>query len=219
MIEQPDRPLITLEMVRGYPYPLPPKTRLRSLDPATHIMTSSRFTILHWSQNQLDGTPKIWETVARPPAALVIPVDSEGRVMLVKTTQPHATYDGFIAGDIDPGKDRDLFTAARRELLEEVGYFAKTFHVVYFHYFVAGQEWFAYTIIAEGCEKACEPILDPGEKCEPYYVSVDQLIDMTRAKKFRFPPVLVTDLLVSQDEEKLHRIFKNPRLFSAMSFG
>lgn len=215
-----DGPLITLCERPGYPYPLPPDTKLRSLDPASETLDMGRMNIVQWPQVQLDGkTIRIFKTVARPPAALIIPVDDDGRIMLVDTQQPgSAPYQGFIAGDLDPRIDHDLGQGARRELLEETGYEATWFHVVYFHYFTPRWEWFAYTIIAQGCRRVTEPKLDPGELCRPFFVTIDELIGMTREEKFLYPPVMVEKLLMRDEEDKLRRLLLSPYSFSAKTF-
>lgn len=219
MKDKIDEPLIKLEMVLGYKYPLPPKTRLSSLRPNVSPIVMPRMTINQWPQVQNDGTTvKIFTTVMRHPSVLVMPVDSNGKVMLVKTTQPgRPEYNGLVAGDLDPNSDESVFCAARRELLEETGYEADRFHLVYFHYFVAGWDWFAYTLIAENCRKVQEPPADVGEHCTPFFVDVDELERMARQEEFLYPPILVNKLLLRNEGDKLRRLFQNPVAFAAMS--
>ncbi len=220
MIQEVDGPLVQLVNVSGYQYPLPPKVKPKSLNPKATIRDEGRFKIVEWPQLQLDGVTTVtFKTIARAPSVLVIPVRSDGQVMLVHTIQPGSLpYFGFVAGDLEPAEDKTVFDGAVREFLQETGYTAKRFHVVYFHQFVAGWDWYAYTIIAEDCEKIQEPRPDFGEKCRPYFVTVDDLEKMSRAEQFLYPPILVNKLLLRNEGEKLRRLFRNPHVFAAMTY-
>ncbi len=189
------------------------------MQPNVSPIVLPRMSIIQWPQLQNDGaTTKIFATVSRVPAVLVMGIDVHGNVMLVKTQQPgRPEYNGFVAGDLDPKEDRTIFDGARRELFEETGYVADCFHLVYFHYFVAGWEWFAYTVIAENCCQVQQPILDVGERCTPCFVDVDELERMARAEEFLYPPVLVNKLLLRNEGKKLRRLLRNPAAFAAMS--
>lgn len=70
-----------------------------------------------------DGREMQWESVHHPGAAAVVPVDSDGRVLLVRQTR-HTVSKRLLevpAGKLDRAGE-DPADCARRELVEETGY-------------------------------------------------------------------------------------------------
>ena len=76
-----------------------------------------------------DGRRTSWETVRHPGAAAVVPVASDGRVLLVRQSR-HTVASRLLelpAGKLDrPGEDPAV--CARRELEEETGYRCHSLH-------------------------------------------------------------------------------------------
>ena len=68
-----------------------------------------------------DGSKSIREVVEHPGAAVIVPVDSEGRVHLVRQYRDAAAQEMLEvpAGKLHPGEDPS--DCARRELAEELG--------------------------------------------------------------------------------------------------
>lgn len=69
-----------------------------------------------------DGSTTVWDTIEHKGAAAIVPVDSNGNIIMVRQYRnPLERYTLEIpAGALDAGEDRK--TAAARELEEETGY-------------------------------------------------------------------------------------------------
>jgi len=116
--------------------------------------------------------------VIHPGAVVVLPILSDGRIVLIK--QQRIAVDGDLielpAGTLEPGEPP--ITTARRELIEETGYTAKSLTQIMSFFTSPGfirEEMFLF--------KATNLIPGPtdmedGEKIEPMIVELSQAMDM-----------------------------------------
>ncbi len=88
---------------------------------AKRVFKGVLFDIYQWEQAGYDGQIKIFEKAKRADSAMVIPVTSEGKIILCEQEQPGKhQFTGLIGGRLDQGEGP--LEAAKRELLEEAGY-------------------------------------------------------------------------------------------------
>jgi ADP-ribose diphosphatase len=89
---------------------------------STVSFESSFFQVLTEKVRLPDGSVRDYYTVKHPGAVAVVPVDQEGRILMVRQYR-QAAEDNLLelpAGKLDPGEDPSA--CARRELAEETGF-------------------------------------------------------------------------------------------------
>ena len=192
--------------------PLPPNTKLHS-EQSERVFKGVRFDTYQWQQKQFDGSIATYEIVKRNDTVIVIPV-IDGEIVLVKEQQPHWDKSGYtlVAGMANP--EEDLAVAARRELEEETGLIFENYHLVHIETNTPAVEWFAYTFIASGYKGEKEKQLDPGEKNETVKISLDKLIEMTRARELFYRPRFIEDMLMRDKLEELKRMISSPEKYA-----
>jgi ADP-ribose diphosphatase len=91
------------------------------------LLETRRFRVVRHSRRLPDGTIHVRETVVHPGAVVLIPLIDPGHVCLIRNYRV-AVGEELIelpAGTIDPHEDP--LQTARRELVEETGYRARSF--------------------------------------------------------------------------------------------
>ena len=127
-----------------------------------------------------DGSEGTREYIHHPGAVLIVPLFSDGRVLLERQYR-YPQGREFIevpAGKRDEGEDP--LATAKRELLEETGYVAsdwKRFGV--FHTAIAYSDEGIEMFVARGLEKR-EAKLDAGEFLEIFDVKFEEALEMVR---------------------------------------
>ena len=130
-----------------------------------------------------DGSTTTREFVMHPGAAAMVPLDSEGRVLIERQFRygPGNVYIEIPAGKKDPGEDS--FTTARRELIEETGYRAHSWaHLTRIHPAIGFADEVMDIYLARDLEKV-ERSLDAGEFVETEWVTLGWLVDELRAHR------------------------------------
>ncbi len=86
------------------------------------ILDAGFFTVLREAVELPGGEVKDYYTAKHPGAVAVVPVDEDGRVLMVRQFRQAAgdTLLEIPAGKLDPGEDP--WVCGRRELEEETGY-------------------------------------------------------------------------------------------------
>mgnify|MGYP001824653447 CR=1 FL=1 len=112
----------------------------------------------------------------------VIPLDSEGRVIIVRQYR-HGTRSVTVevpGGVVERGEEPEA--GARRELLEETGYEAGSMELLgVVHPNPAIQTNATYTYLAEGCRKVADLDLDQAEDIDVDAVELSEVERMIRA--------------------------------------
>ncbi len=86
-----------------------------------------------------NGREVEWELVVHPGAAAIIPVDDEGRIIMVKQYRNAANeYTLEIPAGVLDAPDEDPMDCAKRELEEETGYYSNDIEFLYKFYSAIG---------------------------------------------------------------------------------
>ena len=141
------------------------------------------FDVYQWDQLLFDGSTRRFEKLRRPDTVLVIPVTSDGKVVFAVEQQPGSeVVVQFPGGRVE--ENEDPFSAAKRELLEETGLEAEELVLIDEVQPVTKIEWRVYTFVARRCHQVTEQQLDPGERIQLEYMSVDEAIARMAAEDF-----------------------------------
>src|SRR5512140_3275142 len=135
--------------------------------------------LLHVRRDQIrlpDGSIATREYIVHPGAVLMVPVKDDGRLVVERQYRyPHRrVFLEFPAGKLDPGED--ALATAKRELIEETGYTARTWtrlgvvHPVISYSTEAIELYLAEELEHVGAE------LDDGEFLEIVELSVDEML-------------------------------------------
>ena len=151
---------------------------------AKRVYKGIMFDVYHWKQRLFDGSYATFEGIRRLNTVLVIPA-IDGKVALLRESQPRmpTTY-SFVAGKIERGEKP--INAARRELLEETGYKAKSLKLIFTYNPDIQIDWKIYVYVATGCKLAGPQNLDPGEKIKVLPMDFDKFLDTVLYKDGRF---------------------------------
>jgi ADP-ribose pyrophosphatase len=153
-------------------------------DNAQKVFEGVLYDVYQWPQKLYDGTTVTYERLNRQDTAIVIGITPDNQILLVDEEQPHiARGIKLVAGKIDPGETPE--DAAKRELLEETGYQAKSLHLWYQSNPDVNVDWTVYTYIAKNVIQVATQQLEGGEKITPKLVSFEQFLDIVSAEKFR----------------------------------
>ncbi len=151
---------------------------------AKRVFKGVIFEVYQWQQKMYDGSYQTFEKLKRNDSSAIIPVTVDNKIVVTHQKQPgRQPYWGIAVGRIE--KDEQVLEAAQRELLEETGYRAKSFHLWHAFYPSTKFDWVVYTFIAKGCIKVGPPQPDQGEKITIKAVSFDQFSEMILQKNFQ----------------------------------
>ena len=118
-------------------------------------------------------------------AAVIIPITTEGNVIMVVQSRPNMKETVSIelpAGMVDSGEDHQ--TTAVREMLEETGYEADNVYELEWHYQDQGCSGaIIKTFVAEGCKKKQEVRLDEGERLQYVEMSYEDIMNMIKSRE------------------------------------
>jgi 8-oxo-dGTP pyrophosphatase MutT (NUDIX family) len=142
------------------------------------------FDVHQWEQTLYDGTTNTFEKIARQDTAVVYPILEDGRILLIKDSQPQRdTVITAPSGRLESGEYPEA--AILRELLEETGYKPETLVPFYVHQPYEKIDWFVHVFVGKNCKKIQEPKVDAGEKIELMPVSYDELIQLVLSESIR----------------------------------
>lgn len=148
--------------------------------------TCDGFDIISQTVRLPDGTEADFDYLSEQPSAVILPFDTEGRVVIIDEWRQavERVNRGLPAGTLKDGEDKE--SGASRELREETGYRASSMeHLVtvepangfsdaLFHYFVA-----------EDCEPATDQELDVDETIDVGTADFDELVADVREGDLR----------------------------------
>lgn len=153
-------------------------------DNAKMVFAGKIFDTYQWPQRLYDGTEVTFEAIRRPDSVNVLPITSEGKIILTKQEQPGMkAFIGALGGRMDEGETP--LQAAGRELLEEAGMKAEKFELWATTHIAEKLDWVIWTFIAKGCSKVSEQQVDGGEKIELIEVTFDEYMDIVAQETYR----------------------------------
>ena len=129
-----------------------------------------------------DGTASVREWIDHPGAAAVVALLPDGHMLMVRQFRypPRRVFLEVPAGKLDkPGEDPEA--VARRELTEETGYTAETFHYLGRTYPCIGySNEVIHLYLADGLEKVGEQALETGEHLEVTTLGFTEAVRMAQ---------------------------------------
>lgn len=167
-----------------------PKNAVLIPETATKVFTGKIFDVYQWEQERFDGSYETYEMLRRPDTVLVIALDDDDQVIVMREQQPGLpSREARVPGGRVNPDDESTLTAIQRELHEETGVRMKEWRFVEVIQPEVKIEWFIHVFIARGIESIEEPHVDPGEKIEVrrenYETLREQNFDATRIRLFR----------------------------------
>lgn len=179
---------------------------------ATIIFEGKTMSVYAWEQELFDGKKTIYESTVRPDSVTVIPVTTEGKILLLNQIQSGFKnwFLSFPGGQIDESEGPE--EAALRELLEETGYEAKELVLWDSLQPFTRMDWAVYTFIAHDCVKAGEMRLDGGEKMELREIDFDELLRLVEDDNFRHTDISLQILRMKLHKEKIETFRRELRM-------
>lgn len=164
--------------------PSKPPSKQPIPDHAKCVFEGMIFSVYQWEQPMFDGTTAIFEKLKRPDTVGIVPVTSDGQIVVSFQEQPGLEpFCGLLGGRVDPGET--FLEAAERELLEEAGMQAKELEPWIVFQPVEKIDWAITIYIARGCEQVQAPNLDAGEKISTKTISFEDFLDLAMQEDFR----------------------------------
>jgi len=151
---------------------------------AKQVFKGVIFEVHQWEQELFDGSFKTFEKLRRNDSSVVIPVLSNGKLLIAEDEQPgRPLVYTFPGGEGETGEDPE--TTARRELLEETGYTADTFTLLRSSVPSSKIAWTIHTFVAKDCRRVADPVLDGGERITTREVTLDELVALADDPRFQ----------------------------------
>lgn len=150
---------------------------------AKKVFEGKIFNVYQWEQEMFDGTTEIFECLERPNTAVVIPLVGD-KIFVQHEEQPNKpSFWTVPAGRFNPN-ETDPIVVGQRELLEETGYEAKSFHIIKELEPQSKIQWTTYIMVARDCIKVRELNLDGGEKIhDSKLLTFDEFIDFSQKQE------------------------------------
>jgi ADP-ribose pyrophosphatase len=174
-------------------------------DNAKKVFKGEFFSVWQWDQVLYDGSTKIFEYVERPDVCTVIPVTSDGKVVLLEEEQPtEERRFTFPSGCVEEDEPKE--SCASRELTEETGYVSS--HIEHWFSRPAGLRNVCefHIFIAKKCALSGPQKLDPGEKITVHLLSFEELLaradDIAEKNHFIYP-YLIKAKYSEEEKQKL----------------
>jgi len=141
------------------------------------------FNVYQWEQEMFDGSVATFEMIKRPNTLQIIPILSNGKILIGYEEQP-TKKPGYtlLGGRQEVGEDQE--GGAKREFLEETGMTADIWELDKSFMPYSKMDWTIYRYIARGCKIIQDPDHEPGEKIELKEVDWDEFIDIATSPGF-----------------------------------
>ena len=172
---------------------------------ARQVFRGVFFSVHQWRQKRFDGSTTIFERVSRPDATIVVPVTTDGRILILRQKQPASRWFTCLPGGlVDHGES--VRRSAVRELLEETGYHPRRM-----------VRWFtipprfrvmssAHVFIAQDCTRIGRPRLDGGERIIVRPVSFSEFLRIAARPGFRHEAITIEVLRAQLNARALNEL-------------
>jgi ADP-ribose pyrophosphatase len=141
------------------------------------------FDVYQWNQPVYDGSNHRFEMLKRHPSADILAV-CENKILITEEEQPRkGIFPSIPGGGLNDGESP--LECAKRELLEETGYEAKEWGLLWETFGASSKlEYHESIFVARNPEKIVRPVLDGGEKISCRWVSFDEFLQLVRNPNF-----------------------------------
>lgn len=149
------------------------------------LVYKSKLLELYEDQLELpDGTQVTYDLVKHAGGAAVLPIDKEGKVILIRQYRNSVDQEVFeIPAGLREPEDTTGECCARRELEEEIGYQAETLEFIAQVYGCIGVSNEKTDIYLAEQLMPCERHLDPEEFIEVYHFELQEAVKMIQRKE------------------------------------
>lgn len=140
-------------------------------------------TVVRRRYRQGDATVSDWDLLASPDSVVVLPLTDDGRVVCIRQFRPgpDRVVTSLPGGLVDVGESP--LEAARRELLEETGWTARSVESAGHSQWPKSTE-VSHAVLARGCRPGDRQRLDPHEAIDVVLLTVPDLRQQLRAGGF-----------------------------------
>jgi 8-oxo-dGTP pyrophosphatase MutT (NUDIX family) len=149
-----------------------PKDALLIPDAAKLMFSGVIYDVYQWEQPNFDDSVAIFEMLKRPDTVSVICL-VEGKIVVIQDDQPHRGLKLTLPGGRVDEEDKDILSAAKREVREETGYEFKEWNLVSVVQPFSKLEWFIYTFVAWDVAGRCDTSHDSGERITTHLETFD----------------------------------------------
>ena len=151
---------------------------------ANKVFQGEIFSIYQWPQKLYNGEEVIFEKLQRADTVSIIPITTDGKIIIEQQQQP--SINPFVCipgGVVDPGEDPHK--CAIRELQEETGYTSANWELLFSLQPVAKIDYAIYYFIARDCTQNHSQNLDGGEKIKLKTVNFEEFMQIITEENFR----------------------------------
>lgn len=142
------------------------------------------FCTWQWQQQLYDGSFATFESLSRPDTVTVLAFDENGQVIMTKQSQPSMQdFWSMPGGVIDAGEK--VWSAAKRELLEETGYASIDWYFLFSHQMNNRIDWANFYLVAKNCRQVAALNPDAGEKITVHLLAVPEFEKLINDESFR----------------------------------
>ena len=144
---------------------------------AIKVFDGILYDVYHWEQEQFDGSVVTYEKLKGLDMVSVIPVTTDGKIIITHQQQPGSKeYITTAGGRVE--EDEDPLEAVKRELLEETGYVSDDYSLWLSFQPSSRIEQALYIFVAKNCIKVTEQNLDAGEKIQVELVYFEEFANI-----------------------------------------
>ena len=174
---------------------------------AKKVFDGKLFDVFQWEQEQYDGTKRTFEKVKRPDTVYILPVTDDGKIIICRQVQPGSqSYYGLLGGRVE--KDENVADAAKRELQEEAGIVVNNLKLWKSFQFLPKIDWAIYIFIGNNISYESTH-LDPGEKIELVYLTIDELVLLASKEHFGDVEIALCLLRTAMDQNEFESLKRN----------
>lgn len=157
---------------------------------ARKVFEGILFDVYQWEQELFDGSYETFEMLKRPDTVLVIALDDNDQVIVMREQQSGAPVrEARVPGGRVNETDTSTLAAIQREIHEETGITMREWKFIEAIQPEVKIEWFIHVFVARGIQSVDEPHTDPGEKIEVRRMPYEELrkvnFDSSRVRLFR----------------------------------
>ncbi len=171
------------------------------------------FDVFQWQQKMYDGSMATFERLKRPNTALVLPITTDGKILLIRQTQPQSSKErlSLPGGRCEP--DEDPRNTALRELKEETGFTTDDLQLLFQVSPFMKIEWTLYYYLAKKSHRVADQNLDAGERISLVYMDFEKFIELVTRdenfEEFNLALFMFRKLFSPGGVEELRKIFMN----------